>query len=210
VALLILDPVTGAIGTKTNSHNNAETRNSLQPIVDFAEAANSAVLGVTHLTKGTAGRNPTERITGSLAFGAVARIVMLAAMNNADDGPPRILTRAKNNLGLSGGGFGYDIEPAALPGRPTIIATAIVWGERIIGTAKKILAKAEGDPDDDELSKLAQAEEFLGEALTGGERSVAEVIEQAALNSIKEKTLRRAAKDLKVVKQKHGLTGGWF
>jgi hypothetical protein len=83
------------------------------------------VLGITHLTKGTAGKDPTERVTGSLAFGAVARIVMLAARKQADEdgGPPRIFTRSKSNIGPSGGGFGYDIVASPLYDRPDIIAT---------------------------------------------------------------------------------------
>jgi putative DNA primase/helicase len=137
VAFLMIDPVVAAIGAKTNSHNNAETRNSLQPVIDFAEETNCAVLGITHFTKGTAGRDPTERITGSLAFGAVARIVMVAARKQSGaEGPPRVLTRAKNNIGLSGGGFGYDIDAAPLPENPNIVATRIVWLDPLDGTAR--------------------------------------------------------------------------
>jgi hypothetical protein len=71
VQLLIIDPIVAAIGTKTNSHNNAETRNSLQSVVDSAESSNCAVLGISHFTKGTGGKDPIERVTGSLAFGAL-------------------------------------------------------------------------------------------------------------------------------------------
>jgi hypothetical protein len=85
--LLIIDPLVAAIGTKTNSHNNAETRNSLQPVVDFAEAANCAVLGISHFTKGTGGKDPIERVTGSLAFGALPRIVFAAAKNENGESP---------------------------------------------------------------------------------------------------------------------------
>jgi putative DNA primase/helicase len=113
VALLMIDPVVAAIGTKTNSHNNAETRNSLQPVVDFAEAANCAVLGISHFTKGTGGKDPIERVTGSLAFGALPRIVFAAAKNENGESP-RIFVRAKSNIGPSGGGFGFDIDAAPL------------------------------------------------------------------------------------------------
>ena len=147
VGLLILDPVVAAIGSKTNSHNNAETRNALQPVIDFAEATKAAVIGITHFTKGTAGKDPTEKITGSLAFGALARIVLIAAKNQSDDAsaPPRILTRAKSNIGQSGGGFGYDIQPAPLYEHPDIIATRVVWLDAIEGSARELLAEAEAD-----------------------------------------------------------------
>jgi hypothetical protein len=38
VALLILDPVVAAMPMTRNSHNNAESRNGMQPVVDFAKA----------------------------------------------------------------------------------------------------------------------------------------------------------------------------
>jgi hypothetical protein len=115
VALLILDPVVAAVPVSRNSHNNAETRNGLQPVIDFAVATKCAVIGITHFTKGTAGKEPVERIVGSVAFGALARIVWIASKCVADgeDAPSRMLVRAKSNIGPSGDGFGYDIEAAA-------------------------------------------------------------------------------------------------
>jgi putative DNA primase/helicase len=56
-ALLIIDPIVSAIGSKANSHNNVETRNALQPIRDLAEATGCAVLGITHFAKGTTGKS---------------------------------------------------------------------------------------------------------------------------------------------------------
>ena len=61
-------------GTHDGSTKNAEVRRGLQPLVDFAGETGCAVLGGTHFTKGTTGRDPTERVTGSLAFGALARL----------------------------------------------------------------------------------------------------------------------------------------
>jgi putative DNA primase/helicase len=145
VALLIVDPIVAAIGTKTNSHNNAETRNSLQPVVDFAQAINCAVLGISHFTKGTGGKDPIERVTGSLAFGALPRIVFAAAKTDetAEGDMPRIFVRAKSNIGPGGGGgYGYDIDAAPLLERPDITATRIVWLEPIEGSARELLDAA--------------------------------------------------------------------
>lgn len=84
VVLLIIDPVVSAMPMTRNSHNNAETRNGMQPVVDFAKAANIATIGISHLTKGTAGKDPLERLNGSGAFGALPRLVMGAAKNEAE------------------------------------------------------------------------------------------------------------------------------
>jgi putative DNA primase/helicase len=207
--LLIIDPIVAAIGSKTNSHNNAETRNSLQPVIDFAEVTNAAVLGITHLTKGSAGKDPTERVTGSLAFGAVARVVMLAAKSQSDDvQAPRVLTRSKSNSGEDGGGFGYDIVAAPLYERPDIIATRIAWYDSLQGSARELLAEAEAENRDDK-SKQAQAERFLAAALAKGERPQREVESAARAEGISEWTLRRAAQGT-TVKRKDGRTGQWF
>ena len=68
--LLILDPIVSAVAG--DSHKGAEVRRSLQPVVTLAQRLGCAVLGVTHFSKGTSGRDPIERVTGSIAFAALA------------------------------------------------------------------------------------------------------------------------------------------
>ena len=84
VRLLVVDPVVSAV--TGDSHKNTEVRRALQPLVDLAANLRAAVLGISHFSKGTGGRDPTERVTGSVAFGAVARIVMVAAKIKREDG----------------------------------------------------------------------------------------------------------------------------
>jgi putative DNA primase/helicase len=211
VALLILDPVVAAMPMTRNSHNNAETRNGMQPVVDFAKTADIATIGIGHLTKGTAGKDPLERLNGSGAFGALPRLVMGAAKNEADAGedkPDRIMVRIKSNIGPSGGGFGYHIDTAPLLERPDIEATRIVWEHPLEGTARELLAEAEGqDDEDDKTSKIAEAMVFLKTALEKGERLQREIMAEAKSNGIAEKTLRRAAKTT-TGKRKAAL--GWY
>ena len=210
IDFLMLDPVVAAVGTKTNSHNNAETRNALQPVLDFAETADCAVLGVTHFTKGTVGKDPVERVTGSVAFGALARIIMIATKNESGNGdPPRIFVRAKSNISLSGGGFGYDIVASPLYERPDIIATQIAWQGPIEGSARELLAEAEGEEPGGGLSKKDQAKRFLKTALANGERPQKEIEAEAKQEGIAEHTLRRAAKDI-ATSRKDGFGGRWF
>src|SRR5262249_20226856 len=60
--LAIIDPV--VLMVAGDSHKNTEVRRSLQPLAALAAARSCVALGITHLTKGTAGRDPVERITG--------------------------------------------------------------------------------------------------------------------------------------------------
>jgi putative DNA primase/helicase len=108
-ALLAVDPIVSAVAA--DSHKNGEVRRALQPLVDLAARVGCALLGVTHLSKGTAGRDPSERVTGSIAFSALARVVLLAAKReNPEPGEaPRLLVRAKSNIGDDSGGVGYDL-----------------------------------------------------------------------------------------------------
>ncbi|MDU7589895.1 MAG: AAA family ATPase, partial [Acidovorax sp.] len=98
IRLLIVDPVVSAVTGDT--HKNGEVRRALQPLVDMADACNCAVLGITHFAKGGQGTDPAQRVVGSVAFTAVARIVMVAAKVKGEEGQDaRILARGKSNIG---------------------------------------------------------------------------------------------------------------
>lgn len=147
VRILLLDPVVGAVTGDGNT--NTEVRRSLQPIVDLAAEIGAVAIGITHLSKGTAGRDPTERVNGSIGFTAVARVVMLAAKLKDDEGKQkRILIRSKSNVGPDDGGFEYFIEQVEV--QPGIEASSIQWGQAIDGTARELLAEAEQEkpPED--------------------------------------------------------------
>jgi putative DNA primase/helicase len=102
---------------------------------------------------------------------------------------------------------GYDIDAAPLHERPDIIATRIVWLDPLAGTAKELLAEAEGQDEDDKTSKVAEAMVFLKTALAHGERLGREVAAEAKKAGISERTLERAAKGT-VGKRKAAL--GWY
>jgi putative DNA primase/helicase len=208
VAILAIDPLAAVMPGNRDSHKAAETRNGLQPVLDFTEAIQCATVGIAHLTKGTAGRDPLERVNGSGSFGQLPRIVMFAAKNGAEgeDQPGRIMVRVKNNIGKSGGGFGYRIDAALLgDDYPDIEATRIVWGETLIGSAREILDEAE--PKADDGSKATQAKRFLETALAAGPRPQKDVEAEAKAEGISSTTLFRASKDL-VIKEKEKVQGG--
>lgn len=113
---IILDPVVSAVAG--DSHKNTEVRRGLQPLVDFANATGAALVGITHFSKGGQGQDPAQRVTGSIAFTAVARVVLVVAkVHDAEGSERRILARSKSNIGPDEGGFCYTLEQVeALPG----------------------------------------------------------------------------------------------
>jgi putative DNA primase/helicase len=200
--LLIVDPIVSAVAG--DSHKNAEVRRGLQPLVDLATAVRCVVLGISHFTKGTAGRDPVERVTGSLAFGALARVVLAAAKLSEEDGGGRILARTKNNLGPDAGGFTYDLEPLELPSHPGVHTTRILWGAPLEGTARELLGKAESVDDPDERSALEDAKAWLRHTLSFGALNGKELKRLARVEGIPERTLYRAAGALGVDRRAQG------
>jgi putative DNA primase/helicase len=208
--LLVIDPIVSAVAG--DSHKNGETRRSLQPLIDLASDVGAALLGITHFSKGTSGREPIERITGSIAFGALARVVMVAAKEpEAEDGTSgrRILARAKSNIGPDEGGFAYFLELVPMPGNANIEVSVAVWGERIDGTARDMLAVAESSDDDGEGTQLREAKDFLLDFLMDGPKP-AKVVQAAARDAgHRAATLRRAKDALGIASAKNSGDGSW-
>ena len=144
VKLLIIDPIVAV--ANGDSHKNSEVRKDLAPLVQMAESLGFAIIGITHFTKGTTGREPVERITGSLAFGAVARVVLVASKTTNQEGEDvRIFARAKSNIGSDEGGFEYSLEASTT--ESGIETSKVKWGGIIEGSARELLNDAEQDFD---------------------------------------------------------------
>jgi putative DNA primase/helicase len=213
IAMLVIDPVVSAVSG--DGHKAGDVRRGLQPLVDLAAALDCAALGITHFSKGTAGRDPLERVTGSQAFGALARVVIVAAKDSAnmgDDAPARrFIARAKSNIGPDGGGFDYRLEQSELAGHPGLIASYVTWGEAIEGTARELLGAAEvNDMECDDLNEREDAVVFLESLLADGPVAVKTIKADAMGAGHAWRTIERAKKKAGVVAQKAGLKEGWF
>ena len=206
--LLIVDPVVSAV--TGDSHKNTEVRRALQPLVDLASRLDAAVLGISHFSKGGAGSDPASRVVGSIAFTAVARVVLVAAkVKGSDDKQDRrILARGKSNIGPDDGGFEYSIEQAEpLPG---IHASYISWGKSVEGSARELLAESDVDNDvGGEGSAKAEAEEFLIQLLKDGPSPTKHVAAEAKAAGISWRTVRRASDALGIKKRKIHDTWYW-
>jgi putative DNA primase/helicase len=174
VGLIIVDPIVSAV--TGDSHKNTEVRRSLQPLVDLAQSLNAVLLGITHFSKGTAGRDPIDRVNGSLAFGAVARLVFAAAKVKSEETgeEERIFVRAKSNIGPDGGGFKFELKQVEVPKYPDITASTVKWGESLEGAARDLLKEAESTG---ESGKTEDAAELIQETVRvkGGEASATDL-----------------------------------
>jgi putative DNA primase/helicase len=210
VRLLVVDPIVSAIAG--DSHKNAEVRRGLQPLVDLAGLMRCALVGITHFSKGTGGRDPVERLTGSLAFGALARVVLVAAKHQeeGEDGRTvRLFCRAKSNIGPDDGGFEYDLQQSELKTHPGIFASSVLWGAAVEGAARELLATADATGDDGEGGTLADAKAFLLDLLADGPVGTKAIRADADGAGYSWATIRRALKAVGAESHKSGMKGGW-
>jgi len=204
VRLIIVDPVVSAV--TGDSHKNTEVRRALQPLVDLAASIGAALVGISHFSKGGQGQDPASRVVGSVAFTAVARVVLVAAKVQGDDGDDRrILARGKSNIGPDDGGFEYSIaQVEALPG---IQASRIEWGSAVEGTARELLR----DPEDEceETNAQDAASSFLREVLGDDVVPVKSVEAEGKAAGLAWRTIRRASDALGVLKRR-GSENRWY
>ena len=205
ISLLVIDPVVSAV--TGDSHKNTEVRRALQPLVDLAAKCDCAVLGITHFAKGGQGTDPAQRVVGSVAFTAVARVVMVAAKVKGDEEgqDTRILARSKSNIGPDDGGFQYHLEQSEpLPG---IHASHIAWGKAVEGTARELLT----DPDDGPQDDASDAVELLRAELdTVRWTSCDEAAKPLKAAGFSKKQIWAASKKVGVERKKDGMKGGWM
>jgi len=205
VSLVMVDPITAYLGDKIDTHKTAAVRSVLALLDQFAEKYNVAVAGISHPPKVVAGAKAINAITGSLAFVAAARIALLVVEDSDNEGRILLLP-VKNNLGRKASGLAYRMAQTIITN--DIIASYLVWdpGEVAI-TANEALANAAESAKDH--NALRDAKAFLVDWLANGPLPAKEIEEAAKAESISERTLRRARKDLGIIAGKQEFTGPW-
>ena len=207
LALLIVDPIVNAVAG--DSHKNGEVRRALQPVVDFGEKLNCAVLGITHFSKGGQGKNPLERVTGSIAFGALARIVFATAKITDSESTKHIFCRTKSNIGLDDGGFEYDLQQKEV--KQGIFTSYATWGAAVEGTASELLAEPDHrEKGENGCSAIEAAKQFLCEVLANGEMAQKEIEADAKAEGHSMRTVNRAKKELNISSRKSILDKRWY
>jgi putative DNA primase/helicase len=212
-SLLIVDPIVSAVAG--DGHKANDVRRGLQPLVELAMAERCALLGITHFSKGTSGRDPLERVTGSQAFGALARVVFVAATEQKGDeqdsnSPPRrYFLRCKSNIGRDSGGFEYSLEQQTLDAFDGMCASVATCGAAVEGDTKTILTDAETDPNDGDGGAFSEAKDWLLDFLVDGPRWVKDVQTAGSGAGHSWSTLRRAKQALGVKPRKAGMKDRW-
>lgn len=202
IKLLMIDPIISAIGGDSNKAT--DVRRALQVVVDFAQEFNCAVVGITHFSKGTSGSSPADRIIGSQAFTALARMVWSAAKR--EDENDCILVRAKSNISTLDGGIRYQIESETV--LENIETTKTVWLGTVEGTAKELLNEAE--TSENSSSAFDEAKDFLIDLLSPVESMASKEVKQHSKDAaISWRTIERASAELKIKKSRPQGESSW-
>jgi putative DNA primase/helicase len=209
-ALCIVDPVVSAV--VGDGHKSNDVRRGLQPLVELAMALECALIGISHFSKGTGGRDPLERVTGSIAYGALARVVLVAAkeQRSEDEHKPerRVLMRAKSNIGSDAGGFEYSLNQEPVPDHEGMFASVASFGSPIEGTAREVLSDAEAE-DTGDRSVFDEAHDWLLDFLIDGPKPTKQIKTEASAAGHSWATVKRAKVKLNIRAKKVGLDQGW-
>jgi hypothetical protein len=186
--LLVVDPISGFLGDKIDSHSNTQVRAVLGPLCELCERYQVALLGITHLAKSEA--KAINRVIGSIAFVAAARACWLVAKAD-DDENARLFLPVKNNIARCNG-LSYAISGEGKEAR-------CFWH------AEEVLISAD-DIGDDDATPRDEAREWLKAKLDTA--MPAKVIwQQAKADGIAERTLKRAKAELGIISER--LADAW-
>ena len=132
--LVILDPALALAANAKDEYRASDIRKSLEPVQELVEELNLSAVCITHFLKAhnSRGSGMLDRVIGSQAWGAVARMVIGVEKKDGS----RIAMRVKSNWGSDDGGFEFDILSRQI--EPDIYGKTIEFGDAITGTADEV------------------------------------------------------------------------
>lgn len=200
VALVVLDAATSVMDAKLDGHDDRKVRQFLEPLAQSAGRMDYSVLGICHFGKRD-GVDTGKLILGSVAWSQVARSVLAVALN--DEAGDLVITNTKKNLAP-------DTKSAAA----RVVSQAVVTddGDTEVGRiewlgetdvdARDLL---EGGDENGDRADWSEAENWLFDYLTQEGRASAKKLKADALAvGIKDHSVKRAARKLKVVYSDEG------
>src|SRR5215203_5580371 len=197
--LVIIDPIMAFLGENINSNSDKDVRSALKPLKQLAERTGAAVVIVRHLNK-TPGGNVLYRGGGSIGIIGAARSGLIVGHHPHDE-ELRVLASQKHNLSMPPQSLSYQITSA--PNNPD--AAVIVYKGVTAMNARDILKP----PVEEERSALAEAKDFLLEALESAKKPADDLKKDADVAGISVSTLKRAKKVLGVEAKKEGAVWYW-
>jgi len=193
--LIVIDPITAYLrGAGADDHYTL--RQLLQRLATIAREKNAAVLIISHLRK-QASPTAVYRPLGSLAFAAVARVVLMLMSDPAVVGR-RLLLPAKMSLLDEASGRAFAIEDGRVSWEPGILPLSA-------DDLKAMVAEHDESGD-----QRLEAKNWLIDQLEKGRVPADDIRNRAHERKIPYRILRAAKKDAKVRSVYDGRERCWF
>ncbi len=196
IGLLILDPLPAFLENLDASNNPALIRRALTPLIDFAYRHNITLVGISHLSKSSRGKNLLFQAANSFAYTALARSVLLLTHDTITQNPMRrLLIPIKNSFALPTSAYSFtlhstNIQDAEIPFPYLTFDPAPISNHPLLPTSTTHVS--EPIPD----SNLELAEHFLKTTLIEGPLPSAQLLAEARSLGISTGTFQRARQNL--------------
>jgi hypothetical protein len=198
--LVIIDPLMAYLSPDVRANSDQDIRRALSPLSIVAQETGVSVVIVRHLNK-SGGVNALYRGGGSIGIIGLARIGLLLGKSKKNPNI-RVLASVKNNISKPAPSLGFELTPV----QGSDVALMQYIGE-VPETANDLLL---GDvTSDEEQDEHDEAEEWLREYLSHGQRESSQVMKDARSKQLSERSIRRAKTKLKVVAKPGAFQGAW-
>lgn len=206
IRLLVVDPIMSTLGSSTDIHRNNEVRAAIQPFVNIAQKMNGLVIGIAHYRKSGAASG-VAALTGSSAFGEVARSVFGFMKGGQELDDPRVMSQSKNSAGAEDLALQYELEltPILFPDGVSANMTRF----KILGPSDVTVEDLMADGGTQNRTKVDEAVAWLEDyLLMNGSSSSKQVKTEARKDAdLSEDALKRACRKLKIVVTNKSING---
>lgn len=192
IRIIVIDPIVSVISG--DMHKSNEVRKSLGILVEIAQKYNCAIIGITHFSKNNLQTSPVDKVIGSQAFTALARMVWIVVENNGK----KILVKAKSNISTLRGAYLYEIENVRI--KDDIETTRVKWIDFFDSDYHELMKNSEYyDNTNNNDSNISHTKNLILNYLIKDDITESKKLENyiVNMNNISQSTYRRAIKSLK-------------
>jgi hypothetical protein len=205
--LVVLDALNSSLDGQHNDNSNI--RPQLEKLKALAHQTGTAILGIAHFRKSTAGSEPLDAIGGAGAYGQVVRHA-LGCARDEEEGVCSLSVIKTNVQGLGVGSLAYQVDEAQVPsdaGGTTSVGRVTWLGESEVSVRDLLQRLPQGEED---RSEREQVVDWLVDYLVsqGGQARALDVFKAGQSEGYSRDTLKRS-KGRRVRSEKAGFGGGW-
>lgn len=209
IRMVVIDPISAFLSERINSANDASVRRALEPLCVVLGEMNCTALMVRHLNKNTT-QDAKYRGGGSVAFGAVARIQLLAG--ELPDGTGRFgIGQVKNNhlARRPNEVMTYEIQDSNIVAdEDGNMVPCIHWGDYIDMSLRSLVGGEKRGPKPEQKQEIQRMlEQLFAESHTWSVKDIQEAMTVAGI-SFNHKTAATARDELGIEARPTFLPGG--